>query len=98
MVNVAMTAINSHVILPLARECAGHQGDLWVIYMGNNEMVGPFGAATVFGFKAPPLWLVRASVAVQRARFCQLLVGLGRKFQSRSRTSSWHAPGSTSIP
>ena len=90
VVNVAMTAINSHVILPLARECAVHQGDLWVIYMGNNEMVGPFGAATVFGFKAPPLWLVRASVAVQRARFCQLLVGLGRKFQSRSRTSSWH--------
>lgn len=89
MVNVAMTAINSHVILPLARECAGHQGDFWVIYMGNNEMVGPFGAATVFGFKAPPLWLVRASVALQRARFGQLLVGLGRKFQSRSRTS-WH--------
>jgi tetratricopeptide (TPR) repeat protein len=89
MVNVAMTAINSHVILPLARECAGHQGDFWVIYMGNNEMVGPFGAATVFGFKAPPLWLVRASVALQGARFGQLLVGLGRKFQSRSRTS-WH--------
>ena len=90
VVNVAMTAINSHVILPLARECAGHQGDLWVIFMGNNEMVGPFGAATVFGFKAPPLWLVRMSVAVQRARFCQLLVELGRKFQSRSRASSWH--------
>jgi tetratricopeptide (TPR) repeat protein len=89
VVNVAMTAINSHVILPLARECAGHQGDLWVIYMGNNEMVGPFGAATVFGFKAPPLWLVRASVALQRARFGQLLVRLGRQFQSRSRTS-WH--------
>jgi len=89
VVNVAMTAINSHVILPLARECSRHQGDLWVIYMGNNEMVGPFGAATVFGFKAPPLWLVRASVAVQQARFCQLLVKLARHFQGRSPTS-WH--------
>jgi len=89
VVNVAMTAINSHVILPLARECARHQGDLWVIYMGNNEMVGPFGAATVFGLKAPPLWVVRASVALQRARFCQLLLELGRKFQTRSE-AAWH--------
>ena len=44
-----MTAINSHAILPIARECARRDGDLWIIYMGNNEMVGPFGAGTVFG-------------------------------------------------
>jgi len=87
VVNTAMTAINSHVILPLARECAGHDGDFWVIYMGNNEMVGPFGAATVFGRKAPPLWLVRATVALQQARFCQLLLDLARKFESRAQTS-----------
>ena len=33
---VAITAIDSNVILPSARECARHQGDLWLIYMGNN--------------------------------------------------------------
>ena len=49
VINVAMTAINSHSVLPIARECARHQGDLWLVYMGNNEMVGPFGAVTVFG-------------------------------------------------
>jgi hypothetical protein len=59
VVNVAVTAINSHVILPIARECAQHQGDLWIVYMGNNEMVGPFGAATVFGTRAPSWWSVR---------------------------------------
>ena len=59
VVNVAITAINSHVIVPIARECARYQGDLWIIYMGNNEMIGPFGAATVFGAKAPPWPLVR---------------------------------------
>ena len=48
VINVAVTAINSHVILPIARECARHEGDLWIVYMGNNEMVGPFGAGTVF--------------------------------------------------
>ncbi len=46
VVNVAFTAINSHVIVPIARECARQDGDLWIAsYMGNNEMVGPFGAA-----------------------------------------------------
>ena len=44
VVNAAMTAINSHVILPIARECSKADGDIWVIYMGNNEVVGPFGA------------------------------------------------------
>src|SRR6185369_460209 len=32
VVCVAMTAINSHAILPIARECARLQGDLWIIY------------------------------------------------------------------
>jgi hypothetical protein len=60
LINTSTTAINSHVILPIARECARHSGDLWLIYIGNNEMVGPFGAATVFGARAPPLgWSAR---------------------------------------
>ena len=80
VVNTSMTAINSHVILQQARECAGLDGDLWLIYMGNNEMEGPIGAATVFGRKAPPLWLVRTTLALERTRLCQLLLGLGRSF------------------
>lgn len=70
---VALTAINSHVILPIARECAGLDGDLWVVYMGNNEMVGPFGAGTVFGSRAPGLAFVRTAVALKATRIGQLL-------------------------
>ncbi len=59
---VAMTAIDSDVVLPIARECARRDGDLWIVYMGNNEMVGPFGAIKMVPFapdfaagnKAPP--------------------------------------------
>jgi len=80
---VAMTAINSHVILPIARECAQHEGDVWIIYMGNNEMVGPFGAATVFGPQAPSLAFVRLSVAAQKLRLGQLLAEWGRKLRRR---------------
>lgn len=73
VVNAAMTAINSHVILPLARDCAKARGDVWVIYMGNNEIVGPFGAGTVFGGQTPPLPLIRASLALKTTRTGQLL-------------------------
>jgi tetratricopeptide (TPR) repeat protein len=72
----AMTAINSHAILPIARECAGLEGDLWIVYMGNNEMVGPFGPSTVFGAQAPPVWLVRANLAARATRTGQLLKAL----------------------
>src|SRR5437879_9358127 len=80
VVCVAMTAINSHAILPIARECARLDGDLWVVYMGNNEMVGPYGAATVFGPKAPPLPLVRASVGLKSLKLGQLVERMLRKF------------------
>jgi tetratricopeptide (TPR) repeat protein len=73
VVCVAMTAINSHVVLPIARECGRMDGDLWAVYMGNNEMVGPFGAGTIFGPAAPPVTLVRASLAAKSLKVGQLL-------------------------
>jgi len=84
IINVSMTAINSHAILPIARECARHEGDLWIVYMGNNEMVGPFGAATVFGAQSPPLGFIRLSLALQTTRVGQLLTTLGRKLKGKS--------------
>ena len=90
VVNVAFTAINSHVIVPIARECAQHDGDLWIIYMGNNEMVGPFGAATVFGRQAPPLPYVRLATAIQRTRTGQLVTTLARKFnRNAAKSTAW---------
>jgi tetratricopeptide (TPR) repeat protein len=71
VVNAAMTAIDSHVIVPIARDCARAGGDIWVVYMGNNEVVGPFGAGTVFGPSAPPVPLVRASLAFKATRLGQ---------------------------
>jgi tetratricopeptide (TPR) repeat protein len=89
IINTGMTAINSHVILPIARECAERQGDLWIIYMGNNEMVGPFGAATVFGMRAPPVWLVRARLELQRLRVVQLVLDLGEQLHKKSASTGW---------
>ena len=89
IVNTSITAINSHVILPIARDCAAREGDLWIIYMGNNEMVGPFGAATVFGSQAPPLATVRLNLALQRTRVGQLALALIRKLGGKSANTSW---------
>ena len=90
VVCVAMTAINSHAVLQIARECAPLQGDMWLIYMGNNEVVGPFGAGTVFGAQAPPLWLIRASLAVKRTKIGQAMQVLATRFKRDSaKEKSW---------
>lgn len=87
LVNVAITAINSHVIVPIARECARHDGDFWIIYMGNNEMVGPFGAASVFGAQAPPIWMVRLSLVLQETCVGQCLMSAARNLKFKSAES-----------
>lgn len=89
VINTGVTAISSHAILPIAEECARHAGDLWLIYMGNNEMVGPFGAVTVFGARAPPLWLVRTQLQLRRLRLCQLLLDVSQKLQKASPAADW---------
>jgi tetratricopeptide (TPR) repeat protein len=73
---VALTAIDSNTILPIARECAGHQGDLWLIYMGNNEIVGPFGAEAGHGLHTPGRDMIRFILAVETTRIGQLLDAL----------------------
>lgn len=94
VINVAFTAINSNVILPIARECAEHEGDLWIIYMGNNEMVGPFGAASVFGRQAPSWPYVRLVTAMQRLRTVQWLKEVARKSGSQGEQPSvWGGMG-----
>jgi len=79
---VALTAIDSSTILPIARECAQHQGDLWLIYMGNNEMVGPFGAETNHGLHAPRRNIIRLILAIKATRTGQLLDSLVSRLNS----------------
>ncbi len=84
VVCVAMTAINSHAILPIARQCARLDGDLWIVYMGNNEMIGAYGPGTVFGARAPRLRTVRVMLALKTTRLGQLMQSLLARVQSAS--------------
>jgi tetratricopeptide (TPR) repeat protein len=90
VINVAVTAINSHVIREIAKDCADKQGDYWLVYMGNNEVVGPFGAGTIFGAQAPSLSVLRANLALKNLRLGQLLDALRQKLSgSRGTPKTW---------
>ena len=79
VINTGITAINSHVLRLMAEELARYQPDLFVIYAGNNEVVGPYGPGTVLTSAALNLSAVRASISVRSTRTGQLLVSLARK-------------------
>lgn len=78
VVNTAMVAMNSNVVRLTAQECARHEPDLFVVLLGNNEVVGPFGAAGVLGGYAPSRPLIRANLAVKATRVGQLLHSMVR--------------------
>ena len=90
VVNLGITAINSHVVYRAARQAADFEPDLLVIYMGNNEVVGPYGPGCAYLSASPPLWFIRASVLVRGTRTGQLLADLlGRLVPSGSRARDW---------
>lgn len=73
VVNVAMAGINSHAVRRIAQECAALEPDAFVIYMGNNEVVGPFGPGTVFGGTTTSLAQARMAMALRTTKTGQLL-------------------------
>lgn len=74
VVDAAVIGLDSHAIRAIAAACARHRPDLFVIYMGNNEFVGPCGPlGTGVGRLGSPA-LVRAGLAVKATRTGQLAV------------------------
>jgi tetratricopeptide (TPR) repeat protein len=88
--NLGITAIDSHVVYRAARQAAAFEPDLFVIYMGNNEVVGPYGPGCAYLSTAPPLRLIRAGVWVRSTRTGQLLAAtLGRLLPSGAKVRDW---------
>ncbi len=86
VINTAMAAINSHCILPIARNCARYEPDVFVVYLGNNEVTGPYGAGSVFAPLAGNLSVIRAAIAVKGTRLGQLMTDVLAAITARDGT------------
>ncbi len=73
VINTGIVAIDSHVILPIARELARYKPDLFIVYAGNNEVVGPYGPGTALTGSSLNLSAIRTSIFVRSTRIGQLL-------------------------
>lgn len=71
--NLGVTAINSHAVLRILQQAVHFDPDVVVIYMGNNEVVGPFGAGSTLAGRTHPRWLVRFGLWVGTTRIAQLV-------------------------
>jgi tetratricopeptide (TPR) repeat protein len=77
VINTGSVAINSYVMLPVAEGLAGKQPDLFIIYSGNNEVVGPYGPGTALTSSAMQLPVIRANIWLRSTRIGQLLTRVG---------------------
>lgn len=90
VINTGVVAINSHVVYQIARDAARLSPDLFVVYLGNNEVVGPYGPGCSYLSTMPPLRVIRASVWARSTRTGQLLGTLiGRLARTRPAEPAW---------
>src|SRR5437868_8025891 len=79
VINAAMRGVNSHILLPAARDCAGKSPDLFILYIGNNEVIGLHAPGPEAGIVDRHLALSRAVQWLRSLRFGQWLTGLRDK-------------------
>lgn len=89
VINTSITATNSHVVLPIAREVSQHQPDLAIIYLGNNEVVGPFGSGNSFSKMSSNLSLLRAGIQLKTTRTGQVINDLLTRVGNQKKPSTW---------
>ncbi len=77
IVNTGSVAINSHVVLPIAQGLAKYRPDVFIIYSGNNEVVGPYGPGTALTSAGMSLPVIRGSIFYRSTRIGQLLTKVG---------------------
>lgn len=89
--NAACPGMNSNTMWAAARACARMRPDLFLVYMGNNEAVGPYGPTTPLG-QHPLLWqtpVIHSLISLGNLRLAQWAGGSGPK--------PWLVPDRTAI-
>jgi tetratricopeptide (TPR) repeat protein len=73
VINAAMRGVNSHILLPTAKDCLRLHPDLFIVYMGNNETVGLYAPGPRSGMLTAHLGLLRLVQWVSTTRLGQLV-------------------------
>ena len=89
VINAAVTAINSHVVLEMAHDLQSLDADAWVVYMGNNEVNGPYGSGSVFAARRPSRFAIRANLSFQRSRLGQAMASLLQRGGGEGVPAHW---------
>lgn len=82
VINTGMVAISSWTVLQFVKEMVKYQPDLFIIYCGNNEIVGPYGPGTVFA-SLRSRTLVKLQVWARSLKTTQLLKSVREHIQQR---------------
>ncbi len=74
VINTGIPAINSWVIKEFAAELINYEPDLFIIYAGHNEFIGPYGPASVQGISGSRL-SIELGIRASSLRLIQLMLG-----------------------
>jgi tetratricopeptide (TPR) repeat protein len=85
-VNLTMVGVSSHLLRGFVREGMALEPDALVLYMGHNEVVGPYGPAGRLAGFYPRGWMARASLAVRNTRTGRFLEWVTRPKETAKQT------------
>ncbi len=89
ILNASTVAINSHVAVPLAREMIQSDVDAIIVYLGNTEVIGPYGAGTRLTAQGSSLPAIRLRMALAATPLGQLRRTVSEKTAAGGRASTW---------
>jgi tetratricopeptide (TPR) repeat protein len=91
VINLTMVGVNSHVLRVFVREAMAMEPDALVIYMGHNEVIGPYGPAGRLAGFYPAGWMAQASLAARNTRTGRFFEWASNKVGSMAgiRTEKW---------
>jgi len=86
VINAAVTSMNSHVARRIAKDCAAHGPDIFIIYMGNNEVVGPYGPPALPAILYSSRGFINACITAKKEiRIGQLVKNFSRALRTSGR-------------
>lgn len=90
VINLSMVAVNSHALREFAREALALDPDMFVLYAGHNEAIGPFGPAAKFGPSLSSPTMARLALAVRRTRVGRAVESaIGALLPSAGASGEW---------